>query len=157
MIARATQGLRNSYILPNQWRLMRVEDGFALLAPTTDNRYEPCGMFRHHISLFVSAFDALPDEDEDQEFDYGFDPCVIDTRAAFRNLPRCYELPRGWKLTKGERHFTLAPSNRLFALPSGIVTDCVAQFARDMGGRALVEEPRTKIYISDSSFRLAVG
>ena len=141
--------LHDAYDLPNHWRLAKVDDGFCLLAPTTGDRYEPCGLLRHHITSFVAAFNAVPADDVETK--YRLDKCVVDTEEAQRHLPICYELPSGWKLVKNESFFTLAPSNRIFSLAAGVLTDFVAQFARDMGGRAIVsDEPEIQPYVRRS-------
>jgi hypothetical protein len=132
--------LHDAYDLPNHWRLARVDHGFSLLAPTTDDRYEPCGLLRHHIKSFVVAFSAVPAHDVETK--YRLDRCVVDTEEAQRHLPIFYELPSGWKLLKNEAFFTLAPSNRIFSLAAGVLTDFVVQFARDMGGRAVLSVER---------------
>jgi len=142
-------GLQNAYQLPNRWRLAKVDHGFSLLAPTTDDRYEPCGLLRHHIGSFVAAFKAVPADEV--EIKYRLDRCVVDTEEARRHLPICYVLPSGWKLVKNETCFTLAPSNRIFSLAAGVLTDFVAQFALDMGGRVIVSgQPKTEPYVRRS-------
>jgi hypothetical protein len=130
--------LHNAYHLPNHWPLAKVDNGFSLLAPTKDDHYEPCGLLRHHIKSFVAAFNAVPADDVETK--YRLDRCVVDTEEVQRHLPICFELPNGWKLVKNEKFFTLAPSNRIFSLAAGVLTDFVAQFARDMGGRAIVSD-----------------
>jgi hypothetical protein len=136
-------GLHHAYRLPNDWRLVKVNHGFRLLAPTMDNRYEPCGLLRHHIKSFVAAFNAVPVDHAETR--YRLDKRVVDAEEAHRHLPACYHLPSGWRLVKTQTFFTLAPSNRIFSLSAGMLTDFVAQFAREMGGRAMVsDEPETE-------------
>jgi hypothetical protein len=136
-------GLHDAYRLPNHWLLVKVDHGFRLLAPAKDDRYEPCGHLRHHIKSFVAAFNAVPIDHVETK--YKLDKCLVDAEEAHRNLPARYELPSGWKLVKSQTFFTLAPSNRIFRLSAGVLTDFVAQFAREMGGTAIVsDEPETR-------------
>jgi hypothetical protein len=148
-------GLHDAYRLPNDWRLVKVDHGFRLLAPTTGDGYEPCGLLRHHIKSFVAAFNAVPVDHA--EIRYRFDKCVVDTEETHRQLPTCYDLPSGWKLVKSQTFFTLTPSNRIFNLPAGMLSDYVAQFVRDLGGRAIVpDEPDTEPYVRAAEHGLYV-
>jgi len=130
----------DAYTLPNHWRLTRVENGFALFAPTADNRFEPGGLLRHHIGSFLSAFAARPTEEHEFSVDYNASYSALDLDAAFKNLPVCYGFCLGWKLLKAEQHFKLAPPNCLFSLPAAIISHCVPQFARDLGGQPLLQQ-----------------
>src|SRR5262245_31470726 len=116
----------NAYALPNRWRLMRVDGGFAIFAPTSNNRFEPCGLLRHHIGAFLSVFKARPIEECELPVNYNAGYSAIDLDAAFQSLPGCYEFSLGWKLLKAEQNFKLAPPKCLFSLPAGIISHCIA-------------------------------
>ena len=139
MSATAVLKCRAAYVLAGGWHLRRGSEGFVLLAPITNGRLESCGLLRHHLDSFVQTFDAEPAEEMNLSIGSDVDDGAVPD-PDFGELPICYGFARGWKLLKAEQHFKLAPPHNLFALPAGIITHCIAQFAGAMGGEPLVHE-----------------